>query len=76
MTNPRTRTWLIGAALAAALGVSACGRDRDRAATDERGAPTAGVRGPGATGTTMPGAPPPARVEPPAPAAPPANPAR
>jgi len=76
MRNLRATTWLVGAAVGAALVVSACGRDRDRAATDERGAPTAGVRGPGATGTTMPGAPPPARIEPPAPATPPANPAR
>jgi len=70
------RTWLIGVALGAALAVSACGRDRDRAAMDERGAPTAGVRGPGVTGSTIPGAPPPARVEPPPPAVPPANPGR
>jgi hypothetical protein len=60
------KTLLLGAGLGMLLLASACG---DRGTRDETGAPTAGVRGPGATGTTVPMTPPPARIPPPSPQA-------
>ena len=60
------KTLLLGAGLGMLLVTAAC--DRDNRMNDQTGAPTAGARGPAVTGTTMPSAPPPARVPPPAPA--------